>query len=104
MHARAARNSTRSPATSARSRTRSPARTTPPSPTGSPRSAATTYPYCATYATGLERDLDAVTAGLTLPHNSGPVEDHVNRIKMIKGQMYGHANLDLLRKRVLLAS
>jgi transposase len=26
----------------------------------------------------------------------------VNRIKMLKRQMYGRANLDLLRKRVLL--
>jgi transposase len=28
---------------------------------------------------------------------------HVNRIKMIKRQMYGRAKPDLLRKRVLLA-
>ena len=51
------------------------------------------------FVTGLRRDLDAVTAGLTLVHNSGPVEGHVNRIKMLKRQMYGRANLDLLRKR-----
>ncbi|MEX5713532.1 ISL3 family transposase [Parafrankia sp. FMc6] len=61
-------------------------------------------PTLHTYTTGLERDLDAVTAGLTLPHSSGPVEGHVNRIKMIKRQMYGRANFDLLRKRVLLAT
>jgi transposase len=30
------------------------------------------------------------------------VEGHVNRIKMIKRQMYGRARPDLLRKRVLL--
>jgi transposase len=53
--------------------------------------------------TGLRRDQDAVTAGLTLPYSSGPVEGHVNRIKTIKRQMYGRANPDLLRKRVLLA-
>jgi transposase len=56
------------------------------------------------YATGLKRDYDAVLAGLTLPHSSGAVEGHVNRIKMIKRQMFGRANLDLLRKRVLLAT
>jgi transposase len=55
------------------------------------------------FAAGLRRDYDAVRNGLTLPHNSGPVEGHVNRIKMLKRQMYGRANLDLLRKRVLLA-
>ncbi|MEK8110385.1 transposase [Micromonospora sp. M12] len=46
-------------------------------------------------------DRDAVVAGLTQPWSSGPVEGHVNRIKTIKRQMYGRANLDLLRKRVL---
>jgi transposase len=55
------------------------------------------------FTAGLRRDHDAVRNGLTLPHNSGAVEGHVNRIKMIKRQMYGRANLDLLRKRVLLA-
>ncbi|MFE5550037.1 transposase [Streptomyces sp. NPDC056534] len=55
------------------------------------------------FASGLERDLAAVAAGLTLPWSSGVVEDHVNRIKMIKRQMYGRAGFALLRKRVLLA-
>jgi transposase len=54
--------------------------------------------------TGLRRDLDAVTAGLTLPWSSGPVEGNVNRIKTIKRQMYGRASFDLLRKRILLAA
>jgi transposase len=54
------------------------------------------------FVTGIEHDLAAVTAGLTQPWNSGPVEGHVNRIKMLKRQMYGRANLDLLRKRVLM--
>ena len=48
-------------------------------------------------------DWAAVTARLTLPHSSGTTEGHVNRIKMIKRQMYGRANPDLLRKRILLA-
>jgi len=55
------------------------------------------------FVAGLRTDLDAVTAGLTLPYSSGPVEGTVNRIKMLKRQMYGRARLDLLRKRVLLA-
>jgi transposase len=53
---------------------------------------------------GIDRDRDAVIAGLTLPWSSGVVEGHVNRIKMLKRQMYGRAGFDLLRKRVLLAS
>jgi transposase len=56
------------------------------------------------FVTGLRRDYHAARAGLTLPHSSGKVEGHVNRIKMLKRQMYGRANLDLLRKRILLAA
>ncbi|MGW0019351.1 DesA/ISL3 alpha bundle tail domain-containing protein, partial [Rhodococcus sp. NPDC003382] len=43
---------------------------------------ATGSPALRSFAAGLRRDLDAVTAGLTLEHNSGPVEGHVNRIIM----------------------
>ena len=60
-------------------------------------------PELAAFASGLRKDWAAVEAGLTLPWSSGPVEGHVNRIKMLKRQMYGRANLDLLRRRVLLA-
>jgi transposase len=59
-------------------------------------------PGISRFATGLTADLAAVTAGLSLPFSSGPVEGNVNRIKMIKRQMYGRAGFDLLRKRVLL--
>ncbi|MEV7392904.1 MULTISPECIES: transposase [unclassified Streptomyces] len=56
-----------------------------------------------TPAQHLERDLDAVTAGLTLPWNSGVVEGHAIRIKMLRRQMFGREGFDLLRKRLLLA-
>ena len=55
------------------------------------------------FSKGLRKDWAAVTTGLTVPYSSGAVEGHVNRIKMIKRQMYGRAKPDLLRKRVLLA-
>lgn len=51
---------------------------------------------------GLRRDLDAVTAGLTMIWSSGPVEGAVNRIKTLKRSMYGRAGFDLLRRRILL--
>ncbi|WP_342354250.1 ISL3 family transposase [Streptomyces inhibens] len=63
----------------------------------------TELPSLRSFAQHLERDLDAVTAGLTLPWNSGVVEGHVNRIKLLKRQMFGRAGFELLRKRVLLA-
>jgi transposase len=56
------------------------------------------------FTTGLRRDQQAVTNGLSLPYSSGAVEGNVNRIKMLKRQMYGRAHFDLLRKRVLLAA
>jgi transposase len=38
------------------------------------------HPELRSFAAGLHRDYDAVRNGLTLPHSSGPVEGHVNRI------------------------
>lgn len=58
-------------------------------------------PFLAAFATGLRRDHAAVQAGLTLPHSSGAVEGTVNKIKFLKRQMFGRANFDLLRARVL---
>ncbi|TYC66746.1 transposase [Streptomyces sp. CB01881] len=49
------------------------------------------------FATGLLQDLDAVVASLTLHYSSGAVEGHNNKIKMLKRQMFGRANFDLLR-------
>ncbi len=64
---------------------------------------ATGEPALRSFVTALRADQDAVTSGLSLPWSSGAVEGHVNRIKMLKRQMYGRANPDLLRLRVLLA-
>ncbi|MFE1012849.1 ISL3 family transposase [Streptomyces sp. NPDC058794] len=54
------------------------------------------------FARNLRRDFDAVRNGLSLPHSFGAVEGNINRLKMLKRQMFGRASLDLLRKRVLL--
>jgi hypothetical protein len=40
---------------------------------------------------------------LTIRSN-GPVEGHINRLKMLKRQMFGRAKLDLLSRRFLLTS
>jgi transposase len=56
------------------------------------------------FARGLRHDHDAVVNGLTLAWSSGVVEGNVNRLKMLKRQMYGRASFPLLRKRVLLAT
>ncbi len=53
------------------------------------------------FAEGVRQDLAAITAALALPWSSGQTEGQINRLKFIKRQMYGRANFDLLRKRVL---
>lgn len=53
------------------------------------------------FAAGIQRDKAAVQAGLTLSYSNGLVEGHINRLKLIKRSMYGRANFDLLRQRVL---
>jgi transposase len=52
-------------------------------------------------ANGIRADYEAVKAGVTLPWSTGPVEGQINRLKMLKRQMYGRAGIDLLRQRVL---
>jgi transposase len=55
----------------------------------------------ASFAHFLRRDQHAVHNGLSLPYSSGAVEGSINRLKMLKRQMFGRAGLELLRKRVL---
>ena len=56
------------------------------------------------FAEGIRQDEAAVAAALTADWSNGPVEGHVNRLKVIKRQMYGRAGLRLLRARVLHAA
>lgn len=58
----------------------------------------------ASFAAGVEADRDAVAAAITEPWSSGQVEGKVNRLKLIKRQMYGRANLDMLKARVTAAA
>jgi transposase len=53
------------------------------------------------FAQGLRRDYAAVRAALCYPWSQGPVEGQVNRLKLLKRQMYGRASFPLLRQRVL---
>ena len=56
------------------------------------------------FAKPLGRDLEAVTLALETPLSNGPLEGQINRLKVIKRQMYRRAGfelLQLLRARVL---
>jgi transposase len=55
-------------------------------------------------ARGLRADYDAVRASLRRPWSTGPVEGQINRLKMLKRQMFGRAKIDRLSQRFLLAA
>jgi transposase len=53
------------------------------------------------FVSGLLTDKAAVIATLSLSWSNGQTEGQINRLKLIKRQMYGRAKLDLLKVRVL---
>jgi len=59
-------------------------------------------PHLHSFTRGLDLDLKAATAAVTLPHHNGRTEGVNNKTKMIKRQMYGRAGFGLLRHRILL--
>ena len=65
------------------------------------RATASGLQACKSLANGIRADYDAVKVGVTLKWSTGPVEGQINRLKMLKRQMYGRAGIDLLRQRVL---
>jgi len=65
------------------------------------RAASSTLEALRRFAQSLSEDYQAVKAGVTLPWSTGPVEGNINRLKMLKRQMFGRAHLDLLGHRFL---
>ena len=57
--------------------------------------------FLCTFARHLRRDQDAFAAALQLPWSNGMVEGQIHRLKLIKRHMYGRADFDPLRLRVL---
>jgi len=53
------------------------------------------------FAAGIRTDYDAVKNAIASSWSNGQTEGQVTRLKLIKRQMYGRANFDLLRIRVL---
>lgn len=52
-------------------------------------------------AKSFRRDYVAIKAGATVEWSTSPVEGHINRLKLLKRQMFGRAKLDLLAIRML---
>jgi transposase len=55
------------------------------------------------FAASLRQDYEAVRASLLYAWSNGPTEGHVNRLKCLKREMYGRAQLDLLRERLVVS-
>lgn len=58
----------------------------------------------ASFANGVTKDQAAVTAAITSPWSNGQTEGQITKLKLVKRQMYGRGNLDLLEARVIGAS
>jgi transposase len=68
------------------------------------RAAASGINEMASFAKGIRQDLSAVNAAIETQWSNGQTEGQVNRLKTIKRAMYGRANFDLLRAKVLYAN
>ena len=55
----------------------------------------------ASFARGISKDASAVKGAITEPWSNGQTEGQVNKLKLVKRQMYGRAKLDLLEARLL---
>jgi transposase len=56
------------------------------------------------FARDLQNDEAAIRAALEYPWLQGQVEGQVHRLKLVKRSMYGRANFDQLRLRVMHAA
>lgn len=61
-------------------------------------------PSFKSFVNGIHQDFQAVQQALSSNWSNGQTEGQVNRLKNIKRQMYGKADFDLLRLRVLIRS
>lgn len=53
------------------------------------------------FSKGIKLDLAAVKTALTEPWSNGQAEGQITKLKLVKRQMYGRTNLDLLRARLV---
>lgn len=56
------------------------------------------------YQKGIEELIEQVEPSKYQLKDNGLVEGHINRLKMLKQQMYGRAGIDLLSRRFLLTT
>ena len=74
-----------------------------PTPRHTPRYPATRLCVTDTLPGGLRADEAAAGAALSEPWPNGQTEGQINKLKTLKLKMYGRANLDLLKARLVVA-
>jgi transposase len=55
----------------------------------------------ASFARGVTTDEAAVRAAITSPWSNGRTEGQITRLKLVRRQMYGRGNIDLLQARLI---
>ncbi len=55
----------------------------------------------ASFASGVSKDRASVHAAMVQPWSNGQTEGQINKLKMVKRQMYGRAKIDLLQARLI---
>ncbi len=55
----------------------------------------------AAFANGVSKDKAAIEAAIALPWSNGQTEGQICKLKLVKRQMYGRRNLDLLQARIM---
>ena len=55
----------------------------------------------AAFANGVSKDNAAIEAAIALPWSNGQTEGQICKLKLVKRQMYGRGNLDLLQARIM---
>jgi transposase len=55
----------------------------------------------ASFASGVSNDRACIRAAMTHPWSNGQTEGQINKLKVIKRQMYGRAKIDLLQARLI---
>ncbi|MGO4339383.1 ISL3 family transposase [Labrys sp. KB_33_2] len=53
------------------------------------------------FAKGVLKDREAVSAAIALPWSNGQTEGQITKLKLVKRQMYGRGKIDLLQARVI---
>lgn len=56
-----------------------------------------------TFINGINHDIEVVTNAIKNKWTNGLVEEHVNRLKNKKREMYGRAIFELLRRKIILS-